>query len=477
MEKKVEQEEIASKYIIIEKIGAGGQANAFLVEEKVTKNKYVAKVLKKEEDTSILKEISILKELKEYNNPYIINIIDSGKGTIVRKDRKNRERDYFILENAKYGNIYDYIYYKRNGLGELKSKLIFSKIIEGIKCCHENNICHRDIKLENILLDEKLIPKICDFGFACKNSTNLNQFLGTSDYQSPEINYEQPYDGIKTDIFSLGASLILLVSGKNGFRFATKDDKYYKEIILENYDKYWYKIENNYPGIILSDEFKDLYIQMIKFKPKERISTNNILDHPWFKELEDYKQNEEKINNLNNEIKKIFDDLFDSVKNNLKDEINIENKNSDIASYNTKSINFDNYESFFNPDIGPKNDKTPMNIKNCIKIKGYLDANKFMNNLCNIIIDNYGVDNCYLEPDKKNLKFEIIFEEEEDNENDKKKENDDNDKMINELKIKIKLYKCSDGHILRFRQINGNRKDFLDKFNEISKLVKEYYTN
>ena len=100
-----------------------------------------------------------------------------------------------------------------------------------------------------------------------------------------------------------------------------------------------------------------------------------------------------------------------------------------------------------------------MNIKNCIKIKGYLDANSFMNNLCNLIINNYGVDNCYLEPDKK-------------------KENDDNDedKIVNELNMKIKLYKCSDGHILRFKQIKGNRKDFLDKFNEISKLVKNYYS-
>ena len=478
MEEKVEQEEIASKYIIKEKIGSGGQANAFLVEEKETKNEYVAKVLKREEDISILNEIEILKELKKNNNPYIIYIIDSGKGTIIRKDREKRERDYFILENAKYGNIYDYIYYKGDGLGELKGKLIFSKIIEGITCCHENNICHRDIKLENILMDEKLNPKICDFGFACKNAPDLNDFLGTTKYQSPEINYEQPYDGIKSDIFNLGASLILLVAGIYGFDSATKENKFYNEIILEDFDNYWYKIENRNPGIILSDEFKDLYIQMVKFKPEERILTNKILEHPWFKELEDYKQNEEKMKELNNEIRTDFDDLFDLVKGDLKNEINIKNIDSQFASYNTKSVNIDYNEVFFKSDLEPKYDNTPMNIKNCIKIKGYLDANSFMNNLCNLIINNYGVDNCYLEPDKKNLKFEAFFEKDKDNENDKKKENDDNDedKIVNELNMKIKLYKCSDGHILRFKQIKGNRKDFLDKFNEISKLVKKYYS-
>ena len=217
MEEKIEQEEIDSKYKIIEKIGAGGQANAFLVEEKETKKEYVAKVLKREDSKTIKNEIDILKELKEYNNPYIIKIIDSGKGIIIRKNRKKRERDYFIMEKILYGNIFDYIFCKKSGLGELKSKVIFYKIFEGIKCCHENNICHRDLKLENILLDEKINPKICDFGFACKNGLKLEEYLGTPMYKPPEINNQIPYDGKKADIFSLGAELIILVTGKCGF--------------------------------------------------------------------------------------------------------------------------------------------------------------------------------------------------------------------------------------------------------------------
>jgi len=217
MEEKIEQEEIDSKYKIIEKIGAGGQANAFLVEEKETKKEYVAKVLKREDSKTIKNEIDILKELKEYNNPYIIKVIDSGKGIIIRKNRKKRERDYFIMEKILYGNIFDYIFCKKSGLGELKSKVIFYKIFEGIKCCHENNICHRDLKLENILIDEKINPKICDFGFACKNGLKLEEYLGTPMYKPPEINNQIPYDGKKADIFSLGAELIILVTGKCGF--------------------------------------------------------------------------------------------------------------------------------------------------------------------------------------------------------------------------------------------------------------------
>ena len=304
MEEKIEQEEIDSKYKIIEKIGAGGQANAFLVEEKETKKEYVAKVLKREDSKTIKNEIDILKELKEYNNPYIIKIIDSGKGIIIRKNRKKRERDYFIMEKILYGNIFDYIFCKKSGLGELKSKVIFYKIFEGIKCCHENNICHRDLKLENILLDEKINPKICDFGFACKNGLKLEEYLGTPMYKPPEINNQIPYDGKKADIFSLGAALIILVTGKCGFKIATKSDPFYCNIISKDYNIYWSEVEKNLSDITLSQEFKDLFIKMIKRDPKERISIEDILEHPWFNELKDMKKNNiEKLKNTEIEIK------------------------------------------------------------------------------------------------------------------------------------------------------------------------------
>ena len=472
MEEKIEQEEIDSKYTIIEKIGAGGQANAFLVEEKETKKEYVAKVLKREDSKTIKNEIDILKELKAYNNPNIIKIIDSGKGIIIRKNRKKRERDYFIMEKILYGNIFDYIFCKKSGLGELKSKVIFYKIFEGIKCCHENNICHRDLKLENILLDEKINPKICDFGFACKNGLKLEEYLGTPMYKPPEINNQIPYDGKKADIFSLGAALIILVTGKCGFKNATKSDPLYCNIISKDYNIYWSEVEENLSYITLSPEFKDLFIKMIKCDPEERITIEDILDHPWFNELKDLKKNNlEKLKNTEIEIKKFFDNLMDDVKKSNIEEINSDNIKSEIASYNTKSINIDINQMFFASYIESKFEGTTINMKNCIKIKGYLEPNKFMNNLCNLIVSNYGVENCYIEASKKNLKFELIFEEEDDNKDDDKKEKNE-DKIFNNLKMKIKLYKYSDGHLLNFIQVEGNRKDFLEKFIEIEKLVK-----
>ena len=151
MEMSKNEEQIDSRYIIKEKIGEGLKTNIFLVLDKKTNKEYVSKVVKEGEKNKALfnNEIKILNILKKYKNPYIINIIDSGEGNIIKTNKKDLIRKYSILEYASNGNIFDYIYYKKCGFGELYSKIIFSKIMEGVKFFHEHDICHRDLKIEN----------------------------------------------------------------------------------------------------------------------------------------------------------------------------------------------------------------------------------------------------------------------------------------------------------------------------------------
>ena len=117
-----------------------------------------------------------------------------------------------------------------------------------------------------------------------------------------------------------------------------------------------------------------------------------------------------------------------------------------------------------------------MNMNQCIKIKGFLNPAKFMNYLCHMINDKYGCKNCFIEPSEEKLKFIVTFEEQEEvEEGDKKeaeiKEENDKEVEISELQIQFKLYKTPEGHILRLIQNEGNRRDFLEKFVDISKLV------
>ena len=480
------QEQIDSKYLIKEKVGTGFTSNIFLVKEMKTNDEYIAKVFKDQIKFLSDKEINILNILKKENNPYIIKIIDSGEGDIIRKNRQTKKSRYCILEYEPYGNIFDFIYCKKSGLGELYSKIIFAKIMKGIQFCHDHDICHRDLKLQNILLDENFSPKICDFGFACINSSNLTDILGTKAYKPPEIGPNKTYDGKKADIFSLGASLILLVTGKEGFKMASIQDKLYNKILLKHLNLYWKIIESRIKEMTLSTEFKDLYIKMVTYNPNSRPSAEEILNHPWFNEIKEIKNNEEKMEELENKIRENFLNLVDIVKSISKKIIEVKNMESDIASSGIKS--FKNDKCFFDYKIKPKYIDTPINMINCIKIKGNLNPNIFMNNFCDILINEFGSDNCYIEPDKTKLKFNIIFEEEEENNEEEEitdeikeelkklgieNEINEEDEENNGLDIQIKLYQSSDGYILRFKQKEGNRKKFLDKFNEISKLIED----
>ena len=482
------QEQIDSKYLIVEKVGAGFTSNVFLVKEIKTNEEYVAKVFKEKNKFLSDKEINILNILKQENNPYIVKIIDSGEGNVIRKNRQTKKSRYCILEYEPYGNIFDFIYFKKSGFGELFGKIIFLKIMKGIQFCHGHDICHRDIKLQNILLDKNFSPKICDFGFACINAPNLTDVLGTKGYKPPEIAPNKPYDGKKADIFSLGASLILLVTGKDGFKTASTNDKFYNKILLKHLSLYWKIIESINKGITLSQEFKDLYIKMVTYNPNSRPNAEDILNHPWFNDIKEIENNEEKMEELENKLKEYLMNLVDIVKGNLKKVMEVKNTESDMVSSGIKSTKMG--KSFFEFKIKPKYIDTPMIMNNCIKIKGDLNPVIFMNSLCDKLIKKFDGNNCFIEADKRKLKFNIIFNEDEeeeydeeeiteemreeleklgiDNENNEDEEENNNDNLM----IQIKLYQCSEGHILRFIHKNGERKNFLDKFFVISKLVK-----
>jgi len=96
---------------------------------------------------------------------------------------------------------------------------------------HNKNIVHRDIKLENILVDTDLNVKMADFGFSTdKNINKLKSYRGTFTYMAPEIKEYNYYDGRETDIFSLGVILFILVVGFFPFKEAMRDEFYYSLI-------------------------------------------------------------------------------------------------------------------------------------------------------------------------------------------------------------------------------------------------------
>ena len=223
----------------------------------------------------ILYETSLMKKL---NHPNITKILE------VFEDQE------YILISMEYingGNLFSFVK-KRRKLSEKIAKFLFKQIILGIKHIHSHNIVHRDIKLENILIDFNNNIKICDFGIGRILNSNkqlLHDKCGTPMYMAPEIlisNKNIGYEGFPVDIWSSGIALYIMLSGSLPFNFkgennSSINDKNYNNAELQN------NIINNEPKYIekISDEARDLLKKILNKNPNERLNCDQILNHPW----------------------------------------------------------------------------------------------------------------------------------------------------------------------------------------------------
>jgi serine/threonine protein kinase len=122
------------------------------------------------------------------------------------------------MEYINGGNLFSFVK-KRRKINEKTAKFLFRQIIQGIKYIHSNKIVHRDIKLENILIDLNNNIKICDFGIGKileKKNQILHDQCGTPMYMAPEIllsTKEKGYEPFPVDIWSAGIALYIMLSG------------------------------------------------------------------------------------------------------------------------------------------------------------------------------------------------------------------------------------------------------------------------
>ena len=219
-----------NKYKLLSKLGSGATALVYLCESLSNKKIYAAKILK-QITTDISAEINSLSKINHLN---IVNLIDSGEGNIIDNEKTIYVK-YLILEYCENGELFDYMFYPKKGFGEEIGRGIFKIILNGVKAIHEKEITHRDLKMENIMLNKEFVIKIADFGFSrsifnSQGEKKLFTPLGTLGYAAPEILAKKQYDGEKIDIFSLGAMLFNIVTCKIGFKIAIDKDNLYKLI-------------------------------------------------------------------------------------------------------------------------------------------------------------------------------------------------------------------------------------------------------
>ena len=459
--------EINGKYKINERIGHGGFGIIYLVNRKEDGKKYALKVLSEEKNSEknlkdFEHEIGILKKLYKMNQLYVLKLYDSGIFFTYDKMKRN----YFIVDFAEKGDLCRYLK-DRIGFGEDYAKIIFKKILEGMKYCHSENICHLDLKDANILLDDKYNPIINDFGLSQNiydKDGQINKItgkIGTQYIRCPQM-FEKDvyYNGIDADIFSLGVLLFKLVLGMRGFLNA--EHKSYNNIKNKDYEHYWERFKDKKE---LSPEFKNLYLSMVAYEPSERPRIDEILNDPWFKEINNWLKNDiNKYKLLENE----FAHYLGKIEKGIKDTSEISTKSTEASekdNQNVRGSSFDDNELYFKQDLKPKKLEGERNFKDYIKIKGDFNArraNRFMNSLVNKIIDKFG-ENCYLEASKNKLKFIIEFDDEEENEEEEL-----------QCTMKVNMYECNDNEfLLGFKKKQGDLEVFYDNFLKIKEIIKK----
>ena len=286
---------INSKDYLIKKLGNGSSAKVYLGTSKASLESgdidqikyYSIKVI----DPSKIDENMFKKEvesLQKMNHENILKIYDYGIGKkekIKNNEKKITDIYYIIMEYLEHGELLKYINKicpgKNKGFGEDLGRLIFAQLLDGLEEMHSKNIFHRDIKPENIMIggeDYKL--KFVDFGFCTDNIGKLNAFLGTPAYAAPELHLKRPYFGKSEDIFSLGVTLFILVTGGLPFKLAVPNDSLYNCFIKCDYVEYWRKRMVN-----VSPSFMELFDNMVAFDYSQRPSISEIRESAWMKEI------------------------------------------------------------------------------------------------------------------------------------------------------------------------------------------------
>jgi len=193
-----------------------------------------------------------------------------------------------VQELCKHGELYDYVQY--NGrFPEKLARAIMYQFAEGLKACHLAGIVHRDLKPDNILLDADYRVKICDFGFAKsfvkgegnKRRVYLKTILGTAGYMSPEMLMKMHYNE-KTDIFSAGVILFILLAGYPPLQTAEIGDWWFERLLEGRHSKFWKAHEQG--QVTFSDSVKKLIVNMLEPNPSERYSVLDVLESDWMKE-------------------------------------------------------------------------------------------------------------------------------------------------------------------------------------------------
>ncbi|CAN0879295.1 Calcium-dependent protein kinase 2 [Linum grandiflorum] len=261
-------------YNLGRKLGHGQFGTTFLCVEKGTGNHYACKSIAKrklltmDDVEDVRREIEIMHHLS--GHPNIIKIKSAFEDSVAV---------HVVMELCSGGELFDRII-KKGHYTERKAAEITRTIFGVVEACHSLGVMHRDLKPENFLFideHEDSALKAIDFGLSIffKPGQIFNDVVGSPYYVAPEV-LRKKY-GPEADVWSAGVMVYILLSGVPPF-WAETEDEIFHEVLHGNPDF------TSDPWPHVSDTAKELVKKMLVREPNKRITTHEVLCHPWVRE-------------------------------------------------------------------------------------------------------------------------------------------------------------------------------------------------
>jgi len=246
-------------------IGQGAYGQVTIGTQLLTSEKVAVKTFEKTklaDPTSrkrVAREIRILKALSHPNVIKLLEVIDCPS------------KKYLIMEFAPGGDLCKYVREARR-LKEPEACRLFCQIVDGLLYCHNAGIVHRDVKLDNILMDADRNIKIVDFGFSVnfREGQKLRKACGSPSYAAPEIVSRKPYNPPMVDVWSLGVVLYAMIAGYFPFQGSSNQDLC-RKIVRGRFET----------PEFMSPDAKDLVRRMLVTDPTKRLPLWHVRQHGW----------------------------------------------------------------------------------------------------------------------------------------------------------------------------------------------------
>lgn len=265
-------------YRLGQQIGSGSFATVFAAEKLESTELLAIKMISKAEASRndrghCVCPFTEVNHLRSLRHPHVIQLFDF---------LETSESYYLVMERAVGKCLFDRVS-ELGGIPPREARRIFQQLISAVDHCHTRGIVHRDLKLDNILLDSEKNVKLADFGSSGRIRGNelMQTWCGSPEYVAPEIILHEAYQGPLVDVWSCGVVLYTMLCGKYPWGKGEAQETF-RRIKQGDYAEL---------GFMVPQPVKELISLILVVQPSDRITIGEIEHHSWFQQdLPEYLQ-------------------------------------------------------------------------------------------------------------------------------------------------------------------------------------------